>query len=70
MTPHVYEVVVRGRMSPDLMAALEGFEIVTTGDGLTRITGDVPDQPRLLGLLAAFDDLHIEVVSVNPVSGT
>jgi hypothetical protein len=68
MTSHVYEVIVRGRMSAELMASLEGFSIATDEDGLTRLVGDVPDQPELLGLLAAFDDLHIEVVSVNPVS--
>ena len=68
MTSHVYEVIVRGRMSPELMASLEGFTIDTGDDGLTRLVGDVPDQPQLLGLLAAFDDLHIEVVSVNPVA--
>jgi hypothetical protein len=68
MTSHVYEVIVRGRMSPELMASFAGFEIDTGTDGLTRLVGDVPDQSELLGLLAAFDDLHIEVVSVNPVS--
>lgn len=68
MTSHVYEVIVRGRMSPELIASLGGFTIDTDDDGLTRLVGDVPDQPLLLGLLAAFDDLHIEVVSVNTVS--
>jgi hypothetical protein len=68
MTSHLYEVIVRGRMSPELMAALEGFDIDSVGDGLTRLVGDVPDQPQLLGLLTAFDDLHIEVVSVNLVN--
>jgi hypothetical protein len=68
MTSHVFEVVVRGRMSDELMAALQGFTVETRDDGLTRVVGDVEDQPRLLGLLAAFDDLHMQVVSVNPVS--
>jgi len=68
MASHVYEVIVRGRMSPELVASLEGFVIATGDDGFTRLIGNVPDQPQLLGLLAAFDDLHIEVVSVNPVS--
>ncbi|SFS01264.1 hypothetical protein SAMN04487846_1454 [Microbacterium sp. cf046] len=68
MTSQIFEVVVRGRMSAELIAALDGFTIDTGADGLTRVIGDVPDQPRLLGLLGAFDDLHIEVVSVNPVS--
>lgn len=68
MTSHVYQVIVRGRMSAELMASLEGFTIATDEGGLTRLVGDVPDQPELIGLLAAFDDLHIEVVSVNPVT--
>jgi hypothetical protein len=68
MTSHVFEVVVRGRMSDELMAALQGFTVETRDDGLTRVVGNVEDQPRLLGLLAAFDDLHMQVVSVNPVS--
>lgn len=67
MTSHVFEVVVRGRMSDDLMAALDGFTVQTRDDGLTCVVGNVEDQPRLLGLLAAFDDLHMQVVSVNPV---
>lgn len=67
MTSRVFEVVVRGRMSDDLIAALDGFTVATDDEGLTRVIGDVQDQPRLLGLLAAFDDLHMEVVSVNPV---
>jgi hypothetical protein len=68
VTSQIFEVVVRGRMSPELIAALDGFTIDTGEDGLTRVVGNVPDQPRLLGLLGAFDDLHIEVVSVNQVT--
>ena len=68
VTSQIFEVVVRGRMSAELIAALDGFAIDTSADGLTRVVGGVPDQPRLLGLLSAFDDLHIEVISVNPVS--
>lgn len=67
MTPQRFEVVVRGRMSPELISALEGFAVDTDDEGLTRVVGDISDQPHLLGLLGAFADLHIEVVSVNQV---
>jgi hypothetical protein len=63
-----YEVLVRGSFGAELSAALEGFDIQTDDAGLTRVTGEVQDQPGLLGLLSAFDDLHIEVISVNPAS--
>ncbi|WP_375386060.1 hypothetical protein [uncultured Microbacterium sp.] len=61
-----YEVLVKGRFGPELSAAFEGFDITADAAGLTLVAGDVPDQQRLLGLLAAFDDLHIQVISVNP----
>lgn len=70
MSSHIYQVMVRGRMSPALMASFAAFEIDTDADGLTRLIGDVPDQSHLLGLLTALNDLHIEIVSVNPVAGS
>ena len=67
MHPHVMEVVVRGRLGADLVAALDGFDVESAEDGTTRIVGPVSDQSMLFGLLDMFDGLHIEVVSVNPV---
>lgn len=67
MSPHVVELVVRGRLGHELIAALDGFEVTTDEHGLTHIVGHVTDQARLFGLLDMFDDLHIEVVSMNPV---
>ncbi|HET6301363.1 hypothetical protein [Microbacterium sp.] len=61
------ELIVRGRLSPELILALDGFDVMTDELGLTRIIGPVADQSRLLGVLELFDGLHIEVVSVNPV---
>lgn len=63
----VFEVLIRGRMSTELAQAMDGFSIEARPRGLTSIVGAVDDQARLLGLLGAFDDLHIEVISVNPV---
>jgi hypothetical protein len=67
MHPHVMEVVVRGRLGAELVAALDGFEVEPGDEGMTRIVGPVSDQSMLFGLLDMFDGLHIEVVSVNPV---
>jgi hypothetical protein len=67
MHPHVMEVVVRGRLGADLVAALDGFEVEPYDQGMTRIVGPISDQSMLFGLLDMFDGLHIEVVSVNPV---
>ena len=67
MSAQVMEVVVRGRLGPNLVAALEAFAVETDAAGLTRIVGPVDDQAKLFGLLDLFDQLHIEVISVNPV---
>jgi hypothetical protein len=63
-----FEVIVRGRLSVELAHALDGFTVAFRESGVTSIVGPVIDQPRLLALLGAFDDLHIEVISVNPVA--
>lgn len=68
MSSHAYQVMVRGRMGPALMASFAGFQIDTDVDGSTRLTGDVQDQSHLIGLLAALNDLHIEIVSVNRIA--
>jgi len=67
MAAQTISIVVRGRIGPDLVAALDGFEIKTDAPGVTRIVGRVPDQAKIFGLLAMFESLHIEVVSLNPV---
>ncbi|GAA1922866.1 hypothetical protein GCM10009775_14120 [Microbacterium aoyamense] len=68
MSAHEVAIVLNGRIGSDLAGALEGFTIDTAEPEVTTITGRVPDQARLLGLLAMFDDLHIQVISMNPVT--
>lgn len=65
MAGHEVEVVVKGHLAPSLVAALEEFAVTPRTDGTTAVAGRIPDQPALLGLLRVFDDLNIEVVSVN-----
>ncbi len=62
-----FEIVVRGRLSPTLVVALDGFEVRCFDEGLTHLVGFVPDQSRLHSLLELLRDLNIELVSVNPV---
>lgn len=68
MRDQTVEIVVGGPLSPDLVAtALEGFAVTADEQGRTHVVGPVPDQARLIGLLAMFDGLHVTVISVNPV---
>lgn len=61
-----FEIVVKGRLSPTLIAAMDGFEVSRCDLGLTHLVGWVPDQARLHSTLALLRDLNIELVSVNP----
>ena len=70
MSARVIEMVLRGRLSPELIYALEGFGVRTDDQGLTRVAGQVDDQARLMGLLDLFANLHIEVVSMSAVEPT
>jgi hypothetical protein len=60
------QIEVKGRLSPTLVAAIEGFEVSHVEDGKTTLIGWVPDQARLFSTLEVFRDLNIELVSVNP----
>ena len=65
---HTFEVIVRGRLSPALLAAFGDFEAAhVDGGGLTRLVGRA-DQNTLHELFRLLQDLSVELVSVNPVS--
>jgi hypothetical protein len=67
--PETFEIVVRGQLSPTLVAALEGFEVSWFDRGCTHLVGWVPDQAGLHGLLQRLADLNIELTSINPGPG-
>ena len=62
-----FEIVVRGRLSPHLEAAMAGVDVSHCTDGLTHLVGPVPDQAKIHALFGTLRDLNIELVSVNPV---
>ncbi len=66
MNAERFEIVVKGRLSPTLIAAIDGFEVSRCDQGETHLVGWVPDQPRLHSTLELLRDLNIELVSVNP----
>jgi hypothetical protein len=68
MTAGNYEVVVRGQLSSTLVAALDGFDVISVENGSTHLVGWVLDQSRLHSMLELIRDLNIELVSVNLLS--
>ena len=63
-----YKVIVRGRLSPALVAACEGFGAADFDQGMTHLVGLVPDQQALHRLFRVLRDLNVDLESVNPVT--
>ena len=66
MPIHTFKVVVRGRLSPAVLAAFGEFWATHVDRGLTHLVGHVSDQAGLYRLFGLLRDLNIELVSVNP----
>jgi hypothetical protein len=66
LSTRLYEIQVKGTLSPTLLAALEGFEVSCVEGGRTTLVGWVSDQTRLFSTLEVLRDLNIELVSLNP----
>jgi hypothetical protein len=63
----LYEIEVRGVVGATTAAALEGFEVVSTAGGSTRLRGRVVDQSALYGVLNQISGLGLELTGVTPV---
>ena len=59
-----YEVRVRGRVSNDLLGEFPGFD-VTVEPVESHLFGPVRDQTELTSLIAALQDLGLEVVEMR-----
>jgi hypothetical protein len=62
-----FEVIVRGRLSPWLLAAFDDLWSTRCDRGITHFVGCVRDQETLHRLFHLLRDLNIEVLSVNSV---
>jgi hypothetical protein len=63
----LYEIEVRGPVGSTAVAALEGFEVVSTDADCTRLRGRVVDQSALHGVLNQISGLGLELTGVAPV---
>ena len=64
----VYELRVRGHLDQHWAGWLGGLTVTHNEDGTSTLSGPVPDQSALHGLLAKIRDLGIALVSVTPAS--
>ena len=62
--PERYEIRVEGTLSEDWSAWFDGLDVAADG-GNTVISGVLPDQPALHGLLNRVRDLGLCLISVR-----
>jgi hypothetical protein len=63
--PMVYQIRIRGHLSPQWMDWFDGLTIILEEEGDTLLTGPVIDQSALHGLLKKVRDLGMPLLSVN-----
>ncbi len=60
-----YEFRIKGQLQPDWSDWLEGLTVTPLDDGDTLLSGFLPDQAALHGVLARIRDLNLVVVSLR-----
>ena len=65
--PMVYQIRIKGHLSPQWTDWFEGLTITLEEDGDTLLTGPVVDQAALHGWLKKVRDLGMPLLSVNSV---
>ena len=62
-----YQIRIEGHLGSQWADWFDGFSVTLEADGKTLLSGPVPDQPALYGLLRKVRDLGMPLVSVNQV---
>lgn len=62
-----YEIVIHGHLNAQWSAIFVGMDITCLPDGNTCISGSLPDQAALYGLLMRLRDFGLTLISLNSV---
>jgi hypothetical protein len=62
--PQEYEISVRGHLGETILAAFPGLQAQRSGQG-TVLTGALPDQAALYGVIAEIEALGLELLEVR-----
>jgi len=62
---HQVQIRVKGQIDERWSEWLDGLTITHTGDDETVLTGSIPDQSALYGLISKLRDLGLPLLAVN-----
>lgn len=60
-----YEMIIEGPLDPRWAAWFEDLALEVLPTGQVRLSGSLPDQPALHGVLERIRDLNLTLVSVR-----
>lgn len=60
----IYQIRVKAQLDPSWSKWLDDMEITTDEDAHSILTGYIPDQPALYGLIIKLRDLGMSLISV------
>jgi hypothetical protein len=63
--PEHYEIKIQGRLDPRWSDWFSGLELTHLGEDETLLSGSLPDQAALHGLLERVRDLNLKLISVT-----
>lgn len=67
MPANMYQIRVKGHLSIDWGGEFEGMTLACEKDGCTSLTGLLPDQSALFGILLTIRDHGLELINVHQV---
>jgi hypothetical protein len=62
--PAIYQICIKGKLDPIWSDWFDGFSI-SQMENETVLTGPVPDQAALHGMLSKINDLGLVIISLN-----
>lgn len=67
MSSSIYEIRIEGHLDSHWTEWFSGWQIYHDENFTTLLTGQVPDQPALYGILAKINGLNLTLISANRV---
>lgn len=63
--PEYYEIKIKGHLDPHWTDWFAGLELTHLEEDETLLSGSLPDQAALHGMLERIRDLNLTLISVN-----
>jgi len=65
--PTFYQIRVKGHLDDTMASWFDGLTVSNREEGIALLSGPLPDQAALQGILKRISDLGLTLISVNSV---